>query len=177
MATIACSKDYSIVVAPQDCPDWDSVIWTGTPGNPPPENVFQTTGVVTRTFIGGQFQIGVHSETGTAYYADALGTLAYAGTGCNCNASITCTIPVSGEGAETGFQILQDATVLVNFRWMSLGSGVGLHVDVPFSLAASAGSSITIRGRWQPIPAGPRAYTYISAQSSFSAYQVAITNL
>lgn len=175
MSTI-CYKDYSIVVNAGDCPDWLTMVWTGTPGNPPPENVVVNTGTITRTFIGGQFQLQVANETVYAYYADALGTMPYAGAGCNCNCHLSVDLPASGDAAAAGFQILQDAVVILDVDWTSFPVGLTV-VDLPFTIAPSAGCNIYIRGRWHPAAPAPYFWTYVSLQSGFNTYQAAITNV
>ncbi len=136
-----CIATFALHVNPGECPDWTAMTWT-------PPTLFGGN-ILDATFgPGAFFNIDISVPAfGNAFVADAVGTLNYTGPGCTCRGTITYTHQNAVEHGGAGFQVFQDATLILDWNIDTHPLGTFTE-NIDFVVAPAVASVITIRGRY-----------------------------
>lgn len=144
--------------------NWGNMVWSNV-------TVRQAAGGVAQGIFSGA---SLFSQTaggpGDFSLVNALGTVTYAGPVANCKITVITT---AGPGSVMGFEIKQDGVQKLLVDNTQIGTP-GTYV-FNFTIAATAGSTITITGH-AGVPAPGNAFTYCADTVPLAAFSAVLAN-
>ena len=158
------SGDLDCTAAPQ----WENTAWTLY------GELKDGTGpdaIASGVFSGASFDVEAkRGTTGNIAGVRCLGTLAYAGPETSCKVTVTANV---GSPFSAGFLIQQDGVTKLSVTQADI-QPAGVFI-FPFTIAATAGSSITIIGRTDD--GAPSRYFIMSTDNTYEQYSALIENI
>lgn len=156
-----CEKTFSMNA---QAINWGAMVWS---------NIFIKTpagGSASGSFSGANLSSSTAGGPGDYALVNALGTVTYSGPLAPCKITVVTT---AGPGSVMGFEIYQDGVPKLVVDNTQIG--VPGNYVFNFTIAATAGSTITIKGK-TGTPAPGSAFTYCADTVPLAAFSALLSN-